>query len=132
MSRLNWRKPHEIHGAGPGFDIVIQDGKLYDRSGKSLPSNLAEVHAQGIPVPDEVRLHLSTAKARREANDRKRLLDDYVEKVRREAVRKLEAGELFEGEGDEEAILDGITGLEELERELSSNVATKSRVKKRK
>lgn len=126
---VNYRKVHTLHGAGHGRDVVIQDGQLYDRSGDNLPGDLSQITERGIPVTNEVAVHLSTRDAEREITERKKKLDEYLRKVREEAEQKLADGEpLFEDEAG--SSLAGLDGLDDLVADLEAK--QKSRVRKKK
>lgn len=123
---LDWRKPHTIHGAGPGLDVVIQNNKLYDRAGRPLPPELQVIADKQIPVTNELQIHLKTQQAERHVSAQRRELDDYVARIRREAEERLKQGLSVEPEDEEEVSDDG---LADLEAALASQ-ATTSRVRK--
>ena len=123
---LNWRKNHVIHGAGPGRDVVVQGSHLYDRSGQPLPAELQVIADKKIPVTNELQIFLRTQKAERQVSEKRRELNDYVERIRADAESRLKQGLPIEPEDDDSS---GFDGLEELEAALASS-AKSSRVRK--
>lgn len=132
MAKLDWRKPHELHGSGPGRDVVIQNNQLFDRAGNPLPGDLKSIAAKGIPVTKEVAVQIATAKARKEAEEKKRKLDEYVEKVRQQLASKLTEEGDIDIPPEEVLEKNPIDGLEELEAELRVTQPKGSKVRKRK
>lgn len=126
---VNYRKVHTLHGAGHGRDVVIQGGQLYDRAGDNLPGDLNKITERGIPVTNEVAVHLSTREAEAEITERKKKLDEYLRKVRAEAEEKLKNGEPLTDE-DGVANLKGLDGLDDLVADLEAK--QQSRVRKKK
>lgn len=128
MATLDWRKPHEVHGSGPGKDVVVQGNMLFDRAGNPLGTDLQEIAAKGIPVTRELAVHIATVKAQREAEKKKRLVDEYLEKFKHKIEERINQEGVDILEEDLSSPLDG---LEELEAELKSNMAKSSKVRKK-
>lgn len=65
---LDRRKNHLVFGHGPGRDVYVQDGHLFDSAGRLLPMDERAIESDhGITVHPDLRVWLAGNKARQRA-----------------------------------------------------------------
>lgn len=115
---LDFRKPHEIHGGGHGKDIVIQDGVMYTRGGQRLPQNAKAIANMGLPVTNEVRMHMEMARFNEEARLQRQKIEEHLQQQRDALMARIQQGESIDSVLSNDTPLPADDGLEDLSAQL--------------
>lgn len=130
---LNWKKPHTIHGSGPGNDIVVQDGVLYTRDGKLLPATIKGLETMGMVVNKELREHLVAEMSKRREEEIAKRVREAIYKKEEELREKLsefkleqnDDGDLLNLDGLDELVNEAVSAVPSAEGEVSGNIRKK-------
>lgn len=133
---LDFTKPHVIMGAGPGRDLVIQNGCYYTSWGQQVSPDQASFQKAGIPWTHEIELEIRKRNLQAKHDAERRKLEEMIRKIDEEESARIKAGlGVSSYNPEEEDTLSeplDLSGLEDLEQEEVAPKPSKVKVTSKK